>query len=114
MNGYIAGIVCLLIAAIFATVLLQSGIHDSGGGAVLVFTILFGGLGMGSLWKPESIGQITAQILDNFAKNTEQGRSSKNKTSNVKQTIHNYGSMTNTIGSENTVSAGYSTKKRPR
>jgi len=37
--------------------------------------LIFGILGVGSFWKPETIGQITSQILDNFARNAEKQNS---------------------------------------
>jgi hypothetical protein len=44
-----------------------------------VFTIVFGGLGVGSLLKPDSVGAVASQLLKNLAKSEEEGPDSHNK-----------------------------------
>jgi hypothetical protein len=48
-------------------------------GFLLSFTVFFGGLGVGSLWKPDSIGAIASQLLRNLAKSGEEESDSHNK-----------------------------------
>jgi len=68
--GYIAGIMSILIAAMFfiVTINIQWGMSAQ---VLGVFSLVFGLLGVGSLWKPTLIGPITAQILENIRENSE-------------------------------------------
>jgi hypothetical protein len=77
-EGYVTGLGCLVIFAIFLPTAISTGWNTSGQ-IFWAFTILFGGLGFGSLWKPDSVGAVTSQFLKNFAKNEERGSDSHNK-----------------------------------
>ena len=70
-NGYIAGIVSLLGSSIFGIFVINYGLSLSGQ-ILAVLALIFGVLGIGSLLKPESIGEITSQLLKNIAKNMEE------------------------------------------
>jgi len=70
-KGYVAGVVSLLICVIFAAMVFNLG-WDLTGQILTAFSSLFGILGVGSLIKPESVGQVTAQILHNIGKNYEE------------------------------------------
>ena len=74
-DGYIAGILCLMVFAIFLIMTINTGWNQTGQ-VMGVFTIIFGGLGFGSLWKPNTIGKITSQLLENAARNMEEEHSS--------------------------------------
>jgi len=73
-DGYVTGLGCLLIFAIFLPTAISIGWNTSGQ-IFWVFTILFGGLGFGSLWKPDSIGAVVSQFLKNLSKSSEEGSS---------------------------------------
>jgi len=76
-NGYVTGIVCLLIFSIFLIFAINNEFNMSGQ-IIWAITIFFGGLGFGSLWKPDSIGQIATQILKNFSESGEDTSDSHN------------------------------------
>ncbi|MDD5700102.1 MAG: hypothetical protein PHH00_02830 [Candidatus Nanoarchaeia archaeon] len=67
-KGRIAGIISVIICAIFAILVINFG-WDLTGQILTAFSALFGILGVGSLIKPESIGQVTSQILHNISQN---------------------------------------------
>jgi hypothetical protein len=73
-DGYVTGLVCLIIFAIFLPTAINIGWNTSGQ-IFWVFTIVFGGLGVGSLWKPESIGAVVSQLLKNLAESEEKSDS---------------------------------------
>ena len=76
-NGYVTGIVCLLIFSIFLIFAINNEFNMSGQ-IIWAITIFFGGLGFGSLWKPDSIGQIATQILKNFSESGKDTSDSHN------------------------------------
>jgi hypothetical protein len=73
-EGYVTGLGCLVIFAVFMPIAISTGWNTSGQ-IFWVFTVLFGGLGFGSLWKPDSVGAVTSQFLRNFARSEEEGSS---------------------------------------
>lgn len=70
-NGYIAGIGSLIGAGIFGIVAFNSGWNLTGQ-VLTIFTVIFGFLGIGSLAKPDSIGQVAGQFLENIARNSQE------------------------------------------
>jgi len=84
-NGYIAGIMSLVASSLFLIFTINFGWNLTGQ-ALGVLTIFFGLLGIGSLWKPNSIGQIASQILENISKNMQESAKSD---SHNKQTQKN-------------------------
>ncbi|MGB8217790.1 MAG: hypothetical protein WCE94_10865 [Candidatus Methanoperedens sp.] len=69
-NAYYAGVVYSFMAAFSIMIAINIGLNISGQFMVIV-GVLFGGLGIGSFWKPDSIGQIATQMLKNMQKNSE-------------------------------------------
>ncbi|MFZ3166649.1 MAG: hypothetical protein WA130_03465 [Candidatus Methanoperedens sp.] len=93
-EGYIAGFVCILASAIFIILAVNTGFNVISGQVIFVFGAVFGALGAGSFWKPDSIGEIASEILKNYGNNMEkQKRHSKKE--NVKQVIIVNGSKNN-------------------
>lgn len=84
-RGYRAGIFSSLISIIFLIVIVNSS-WDLTSQVLTALASLFGLLGLGSFWKPDSIGQIAFQILDNIGKNT-QGRNIVEKSNVSKSNI---------------------------
>lgn len=77
-DGYVTGSIFLLIFIFFFVVAVNTGWNTSGqifGG----FSAFFGFLGFGSLLKPDSIGAVALQILENLGKSEEEGSDSHNK-----------------------------------
>ena len=111
INGYLAGVVSSIISIIVIIFVFNNNNWDISGQILLVFGLAFGFLGVGSIFKPDSIGQITLQLLQNIAKNTEeQDKQHSNKEQKVDQIIHNYGTMSNVVGSKNSVKTNTSKK----
>ncbi len=77
-DGYVTGLGCLVIFAIFLPTTISIGWNASGQ-VFLGFTVIFGVLGFGSLWKPDSVGAIASQLLENLAGSKEEGSDSHNK-----------------------------------
>ncbi len=73
-DGYVTGLLFLRIFAIFLPTSISTGWNTTGQ-IFGVITAIFGILGFGSLWKPDSIGAVASQLLKNLAKNTEEGSS---------------------------------------
>lgn len=76
-NGYVTGIICSLIFFILLIFAINNEFNLSGQ-IIWVITIFFGALGFGSLWKPDSIGEIATQILENLSKSGEDTSDSHN------------------------------------
>lgn len=76
-NGYVTGIVCLLIFFILL-ILAVNNEWNMSGQTIWVITIFFGGLGVGSLCKPESFGAIATQILKNLSESGKDTSDSHN------------------------------------
>ncbi len=101
-NAYIAGVIYSFIAIFSIFIAINVG-RNMSGQFMSIVGLFFGVLGVGSFWKPESIGQIALQILENMQENSErQNKSYRKKNQKVNQVIHNYGTMTNAVGSQNT------------
>ncbi len=86
IKGYIAGGLFLIIGIIVFIMGIDSG-WSSG-----KFNIIIGGilslLGGGSIWKPDSIGQVLAHVVKNMSdKQAENNTQSQNNTKNSNQTI---------------------------
>jgi hypothetical protein len=73
-EGYVTGIGCLVIFAFFILIAISTGWNTSGQ-IFWVFAILFGGLGLGSLWKPDSVGAVASEFVKNLSKGSEEGSS---------------------------------------
>ena len=70
-SGYVAGVISILIYIVFIIFAADSG-WNMASKVMGVFGLMFGILGIGSLLKPETIGQITSQVLENIARNAEE------------------------------------------
>ncbi len=115
-NGYIAGVIYSFLAAFCIMIAINVGWNLSGQ-FMGVFGLLFGGLGIGSIWKPESIGQIAAQLLKNMQENAQRQNTTRSKkTQKITQEIHVHGNMSNAIGDSNILNTDSSKKatKKPR
>lgn len=95
--AYKAGAGCSFIAAFFIIWAINLGWNIIGESWGLI-GLFFGGLGIGSFWKPEFIGRIASDMLENMAENSER----RKKNQKINQVIHNYGTMTNAVDSQNT------------
>lgn len=103
-DGYLAGIGSFIIAMLFLLISANSGfIKDLASQFCLIMGALFGSLSIGSFIKPDTIGQITVELLKNMQKNVEKSNES-NKKQNI-QIVQNIGKVegdVNTIaGSKN-------------
>lgn len=72
-NAYVAGFVFTLASAIFWGMAFTTGWNLSGL-IMSIFGLAFGGLGIGSFWKPMSIGQVAIQIAENYRRQGEASR----------------------------------------
>jgi hypothetical protein len=70
-EGYVTGLGCLVIFAFFIPIAISTGWNTSGQ-IFWVFAILFGGLGFGSLWKPDLVGAIASEFVKNLSKGSEE------------------------------------------
>lgn len=78
-DGYVTGIICLVIFAIFLPTTISVGWNTSGQ-IFLGVTFIFGILGAGCLWKPDTIGTVVSQFLRNLNNNSkEESSDSHNK-----------------------------------
>ena len=71
-QGYIAGIVSLIISATLFIIVGNAGTSDVSGQLVLVFALLFAVLSGGSFYNPKTIGKITHEFLKNIIRNFEE------------------------------------------
>lgn len=70
-KGYKTGGIGVFLGSLF--LLLSINMWQTLSGQILILAgIFFGGLGVGSIWKPESIGQIAAEIFEFIDKNTRE------------------------------------------
>ncbi len=109
-EGYVAGSISILIGAFF---IINSGWNPT----TLLFGSFFWILGVLSLWRPDSAGQVTSRILKSISKNVkEQNTSRSKKTQKITQEIHVHGDMSNAIGDNNVLNTDSSNKgsKKPR
>jgi hypothetical protein len=74
-EGYVTGLGCLLIFALFAYFAIMSASNMSAAAIMGIFAALFGGLGFGSLAKPDIVGAVASQFLKNLSKSSEEGSS---------------------------------------
>ena len=74
-TGYVAGTICLISATVFMIFALNIGYHNISGQISSIFAISFGALGVGSLWKPDSIGAVASTILENMSKMGQEEKS---------------------------------------
>jgi hypothetical protein len=72
-EGYLAGGVFLLVGILMSVVGLDQGWNN--GKITIIIGAFFLLAGGGSIWKPESIGQVLAYYLERLAKNQEGGTS---------------------------------------
>jgi hypothetical protein len=109
-NAYIAGVGYSFVSVFCIMIAFNIGWNLSGE-FLGVFGLLFGGLGAGSFWKPESIGQIAAQMWENMQENAkEQNRHRSNKNEQkITQIVK--GDAITIIGDKNTSTLKDSSKK---
>lgn len=101
-NAYVTGAIFSFIAIFSIFITISVGWNISGQ-FMSIIGAFFGILGIGSFWKPDSIGQVAIQILENMQENSKrQNKSYRKKSQKVNQVIHNYGTMTNAVDSQNT------------
>jgi hypothetical protein len=74
-DGYVTGIVCLIVFGLCAPIAISVGWNISGQ-IFGIFAGIFAFLGFGSIAKPESIGNVVAQILENLSRNVDDAESS--------------------------------------
>jgi hypothetical protein len=67
-NGYVAGIGSFFGFAVFLALALNNEWNTSGQ-ILWAFTIIFGGLGVGCFWKPESFGAVVSQFFEKISEN---------------------------------------------
>ena len=73
-DAYVAGVISLIVTAIFIVVTIDVGWNMTGQ-VLIIFGLVFGILGIGCFWKPELFGPIASQILENMARNAEERNS---------------------------------------
>nr|QNO46714.1 hypothetical protein EIOBDEGA_00002 [Methanosarcinales archaeon ANME-2c ERB4] len=73
-SGQVAGVISIIVCILFIIFAANSG-WNMAGQVMGAIGLIFGILGFGSFWKPETIGQITSQILENIARNAEEQNS---------------------------------------
>lgn len=114
-NGYIAGVVCSVIAAFLILMAINIGWNLSGQ-FMGIFGLLFGGMGIGSLWRPESIGQIASQILENMQENArEQNRPRSTKKVTTQIIARGDVNVNNITDSKNTkINSPNKSKRKPK
>ena len=83
-RGYRAGGVSFVIGIIIWIMVFQFG-WEMTGQILSVFASAFTLLGVGSIIKPESIGMITAQILENMAENQSEGKETSKQIKKAKK-----------------------------
>lgn len=69
-KAYVTGVICSFMAIFFIFMAINVGWNMSGQFMSIV-GLFFGVLGAGSFWKPESIGQVAIQILENMQENAK-------------------------------------------
>jgi hypothetical protein len=78
-DGYVAGLACLLVFALLSYFAIVSASNPSTAVIMGIFAIFFGGLGFGSLWKPESVGAVVSQFLERLSESEEGSSDSHDK-----------------------------------
>ncbi len=89
-QGYVAGLLCLLAAIIFGVSLFNTGLESSGGKLLVAFTLIFGGLSVLSLIKPDSIGVVAWEFLQHVG--------SQDESTQTNQEINVYGDNFGNVG----------------
>jgi hypothetical protein len=85
VDGYIAGLVFLLVGIIIVVVTAPTlSLSNTGSLVGPVIGIFFGGLGAGSLWKPDTLGPVVAEMAHRLSQNATRDEVPKGK----KQEIH--------------------------
>lgn len=114
VEGYVAGSISILISVFFLT-------GSAGNNTTMAIGSFFLILGALSVWKPDSAGQVTAQILGKMGGSAdESNKSYHKKEQKIEQTIVNKGTMINVTGSKrtsatvNNKSATKKSRKRPQ
>jgi hypothetical protein len=104
-EGYVTGLVCLLIFALFAYFAIMSASNISTAAIMGIFATLFGGLGFGSLAKPDTVGAVASQFLKNLSKSSEEGSSdshdsqTQKRSSGVQVMAHDQSNVSITVHS---------------
>jgi hypothetical protein len=78
-DGYVAGITFLFIFVIMVYFTIATVSTPSTATIMGIFAIFFGGLGFGSLWKPESIGAVVWKFMERSFEDKERSSDSHNK-----------------------------------
>jgi hypothetical protein len=91
-QGYVAGLICLLGTIIFGIIVLNTGLGTIGGKLILAFSLVFGVLSALSLVKPDSVGIVAWEFLQQI------GDQNDSTESNQEVNIYgdNFGNASNT------------------
>lgn len=118
VDGYIAGLIFLLIGIIVIVVTAPTfNLSNTGSMVGPIIGIFFGGLGAGSLWKPETIGQLAVEFANRLAENTnDELPKGKKQEIHITQKIERVeGDMITQVGNKDTeASIGNKVVKRKR
>ena len=76
-NGYIAGVVSIIGCFLFGLFAYHNEFNLTGQ-ILWGITLVLGVFGVGSLWKPDSVGQVVWQLLENLSKSGENTSDSHN------------------------------------
>jgi len=80
VDGYIAGLVFLLVGIVILVITVPtSSLSNTGSLVGPIMGIFFGGLGTGSLWKPDALGPIVAEMAQRMAQNATRDEASVGK-----------------------------------
>lgn len=77
-EGYVAGIGCFFGFAILLTLAVNNEWNTSGQ-LFWAFTVIFGGLGVGCIWKPETVGAAVSKYFERFSESEKGSSDSHNK-----------------------------------
>jgi hypothetical protein len=103
IEGYIAGITFIIVSFLLVINSIHTDLMLASNEFSMVLGVIFGILGIGSLVKPESIGQITAEWARRLQKNVnETDKSPKKNTIIVQQSGPVGGDLNIVAGSEDT------------
>jgi len=83
----------LLIILLYSINICPRNEFNLSGQILWVFTIFFGGLGIGSIWKPDIIGEIASELLKNMSKNGVETKSDSHNKQVQMQSPHGVQAM---------------------
>jgi hypothetical protein len=73
-QGYITGIICFIVASVLI-ILVHNFEWNTSGQTLWLLTIIFGVFGIGSLWKPESMGNVITGLLERLSQKKDTSES---------------------------------------